>query len=327
MSKSLGTGIDPLDEIDRHGADAVRFGLLAMSSTQDVRYSSEKVAQGQALANKLFNASRFVLGKVDAGVEPAPRPTTVEDRWILSRLQRFKGHTADRIADFDFAKLALGLYDFVYGELCDWYLELIKGRELDADLSATLLLVLQETLATAHPVIPFVTEELWDNVPATSGLLAAGDMPRADDGLVDEDAEHRIGLVIDAVTAVRAWRDGAGIKPGERLPARVLAGGPDEAALIARLARLDEQDEGAGMVAVAIPGGSVVEIFAGDLVDPEEEARKRAAEADRVRGEIARAEGKLGNQGFVAKAPPAVVEAEREKLERLRRELADLEAA
>ena len=132
MSKSLGTGIDPLDEIDAHGADAVRFGLLAMSSTQDVRYSSEKVRQGQALANKLFNAARYVLGNVVASTEPEPRPTTIQDRWILSRLQEAKAQFDANLAAFDFAKASLGLYDFVYGELCDWYLEFNKGREYDA---------------------------------------------------------------------------------------------------------------------------------------------------------------------------------------------------
>src|SRR3954451_15297703 len=135
MSKSLGTGIDPLDLIDAHGADGVRFGLLAMSSTQDVRFSEEKVAQGQALANKLFNATRFVLLNVDADAGAEPRPHTVYDRWILSRLQAAKAAFADSVPRFDFAKAALGLYDFVYGELCDWYLELIKGRHMDARLS------------------------------------------------------------------------------------------------------------------------------------------------------------------------------------------------
>src|SRR3954470_24554597 len=127
MSKSLGTGIDPLDEIERHGADAVRFGLLAMSSTQDVKYSSEKVQQGQRLANKLFNASRYVLLNVDDDAGAEPRPQTVYDRWILSGLQAAKAAVADAVERFDFAKAALGLYDFVYGELCDWYLEFTKG--------------------------------------------------------------------------------------------------------------------------------------------------------------------------------------------------------
>ena len=136
MSKSLGTGIDPMDLIEggdkypAYGADAVRFGLLAMSSTQDVRFSEEKVAQGRALANKLFNASRLVLLNVQA-VDAAPRPQTVEDRWILCRLQRVVADSHRNVEEFEFHKLALGLYDFVYGELCDWYLELVKGRDFD----------------------------------------------------------------------------------------------------------------------------------------------------------------------------------------------------
>ncbi len=126
MSKSLGTGIDPLDEIDAHGADAVRFGLLAMSSSQDVRYSAEKIQQGQQLANKMWNASRLVLTNA-ADVEPAPRPRTVEDRWILSRLQHTIESTRARFEGYDFSHAAQGLYSFFYGELCDWYLEMVEA--------------------------------------------------------------------------------------------------------------------------------------------------------------------------------------------------------
>ena len=319
MSKSLGTGIDPIDEIDRHGADAVRFGLLAMSSTQDVKYSSEKVQQGQRLANKLFNASRYVLLNVADDAPAEPRPRTVYDRWILSRLQAAKAAFDDSIARFDFSKGALGLYDFVYGELCDWYLEFTKGREFDADLSATMLHVLRETLALAHPMIPFVTEELWGHVPGTEGLLATARITPPDPGLRDEAAEAEIAAVIEAVQALRSWRDEAGVKPGQVLPARI--DGLDGAAdLVARMARLDLTTDGEPTATVAVPGGSV-EIRAGDLVDREAEARKAAAERERLQKEIARAEAKLANDGFVAKAPPDLVRAERDKLDRLRREL------
>jgi valyl-tRNA synthetase len=325
MSKSLGTGIDPLDEIDRHGADAVRFGLLAMSSTQDVKYSSEKVQQGQQLANKLFNASRFVLGNVREDVEPAPRPASVEDRWILSRLQRIVGETRSRIDGFDFAKVALGLYDFVYGELCDWYLELIKGREMDEDLSATLLHVLRQTLALAHPVIPFVTEELWSHVPgnrAHPALLAGGSYPDVAQGLIDEQAEERIGAVIAAVSALRSWRSESGVKPGERLPARLVADGYEEtAALVAKLARLDlaAGDGGEPSAVVPIPGGAVE--LLGAVVDPAEAEHRRAEARRRLGAEVERAEGKLANESFVARAPAELVDAERAKLARLLSEL------
>jgi valyl-tRNA synthetase len=322
MSKSLGTGIDPLDEIEVHGADAVRFGLLAMSSSQDVRYSSEKVRQGQALANKLFNAARYVLLNVSAATDPAPRPTTVHDRWILSRLQAAKEQFDENVAGFEFSKAALGLYDFVYGELCDWYLEFNKGREYDDDLSATMLYVLRETLLLAHPVIPFVTEELWLHVPGAEDLLATQQATGPDDSLRDRDAEQRVAAVIAAVTAVRSWREEAGVRPGEVLAAR-LDGLDGDAELAARMARLDLAGDGDLTAVISFAGGAA-EIRAGALVDPAEEERKRDAERDRLRGEIARAEGRLANEGFVAKAPEHLVAAEREKLERLRRELEQL---
>src|SRR4051812_9700773 len=147
MSKSLGTGIDPIELIERYGADATRFGLLAMSSTQDVRFSEEKIAQGGRLANKLWNASRFVLLRVGEDVRAAPRPATVEDRWILSRLERAKAAMRGAIDAFEFHHAALGLYSYVYDELCDRYIELVKPRLEDADAQATLLHVLRETVA------------------------------------------------------------------------------------------------------------------------------------------------------------------------------------
>jgi valyl-tRNA synthetase len=319
MSKSLGTGIDPVELIDAHGADGVRFGLLAMSSTQDVRFSEEKVAQGAALANKLFNATRFVLGNVAEDVTPAPRATTVEDRWILSRLAAARADFDARIGDFDFSKAALGLYDFVYGELCDWYLELIKGREVDADLSATLLYVLRETLVLAHPVIPFVTEDLWENVPGATGLLAAHVRDAAGAPSRDEAAEADVARVIATVQAVRSWRDAGGVKPGAFLAARI-QGLDGLVPLVARLARLTPSDDaGAEPVAVIPVMGCQVELLEG--VDPADAAAKIESARDTLRAEIKRAEGKLGNQGFVAKAPEAVVAAEREKLERLKAEL------
>ncbi|HWH95028.1 MAG TPA: valine--tRNA ligase [Baekduia sp.] len=322
MSKSLGTGIDPVELIDAHGADGVRFGLLAMSSTQDVRFSEEKVAQGQALANKLFNATRFVVTNAADGVRPQARATTVEDRWILSRLAAAQADFAERIGAFDFSKAALGLYDFVYAELCDWYLELIKGREYDEDLSANLLYVLRETIALAHPVIPFVTEELWPHVGG-EGLLAAhvaAPAPGAD--ARDPEAERDIARVIATVQAVRSWRDAGGVKPGAFLAARVDGLGENGLVpLVARLARLTPVGaEDVREPVAAIPvAGVQVELLEG--VDPAEAAAKIDAARKTLQAEIKRAEGKLGNAGFVAKAPEAVVVAEREKLDRLKAEL------
>ena len=205
MSKSLGTGIDPLDLIDggprppvfaegagdfpAYGADAVRFGLLAMSSTQDVRFSEEKIAAGpgarqQALQRDALRRAAGRRGRRAPSRCRAPSRTAGSSR----ACRRSRPTRAARIDGFDFAKAALGLYDFVYGELCDWYLELVKprlGDDADPDdraaLGATLLHVLRETIATAHPIIPFVTEELWEllGYTAAEGLLAAGRLPAA----------------------------------------------------------------------------------------------------------------------------------------------------
>jgi valyl-tRNA synthetase len=337
MSKSLGTGIDPLDEIERHGADAVRFGLLAMSSSQDVRYSAEKVRQGQALANKLFNATRFALlriaslpdmGSVPNGVGSLP----IEDRWILSRLQQIKADTAARIEDYDFSHAALGLYDFVYGELCDWYLEIVKprlatdapvgSREDRGALAATLLGVLRETVALSHPVIPFVTEELWSYLEGSGGLLAGARYPTADETLIDPDVEIELERTIEAVTLTRGWRDSVNAPPGMVVPARVNARGYEStAAILAALAHLDLSASDAEPVAsIAVPCGTI-EVLSADGLDFAAAARRRAAAREKLDGEIARVQAKLANASFVQRAPAEVVEGERGKLARLRAEL------
>ncbi len=347
MSKSLGTGIDPLDEIEKHGADGVRFGLLAMSSSQDVRYSAEKVQQGEQLTNKLWNASRLILTRVDpdattrfAGGAPEAKPRAIEDRWILSRLAAARATVEQHVERFAFSHAALALYDFVYGELCDWYLELVKPRlyeaegEERADLDATLLHVLTETLQLAHPVIPFVTEEIWSFVPGTEGLLSARQVGARDASAHDPEAERALGDAIAAVTALRGWRDGVGAAAGARIPGRLEATGYDETvAHVARLARLElagigfpphTPNTGATDAAtIAIPGGAVI-VHASDAVDLGAAERKLRDRRRTLEAEIGRCEGKLANAGFVAKAPPTVVEAERAKLAQLRAELEGL---
>jgi valyl-tRNA synthetase len=343
MSKSLGTGIDPLDLIDggprppvfaeggdfpAYGADAVRYGLLAMSSTQDVRFNEEKIAQGRQLTNKLWNAARLVLLRVPDGVEvpdAAPPAQTVEDAWILSRLQVAKAGVARSIDEFDFHHAANGLYDFIYGDLCDWYLEMVKPRlyaDDNADVAGLALHVLAETLALAHPIIPFVTEEIWSYMPGAEGLLLVRRYPEADPTLIDEEIEAEVTRAIAATQELRGWRDRVGAAAGKVVPARLDAPGYDRtAAHVARLARVAWSADGGEPVAtVGVPGGNVA-VLESEAVDVEAAARRSEAQRAALEKEIARAEGKLANQGFVAKAPAAVVEAEREKLDRLRREL------
>ncbi|MGH2856521.1 MAG: valine--tRNA ligase [Solirubrobacteraceae bacterium] len=351
MSKSLGTGIDPLDlivggsrppvfsqggDFPAYGADALRWGLLAMSSSQDVIFSEDKVAQGQQLTNKLWNAARLILlgvGEVEGAERPAG-PSAIEDRWILSRLGRAQSEMETRVQGFDFAHAALGLYDFVYGELCDWYLELVKPRLRAGEqgLAATLLDLLRQTVALAHPVIPFVTEEIWSHIPGSTGLLAACTAPAGVIEEVDEEAEEAIARAIEAIQALRRWRDGAGVAAGATISARIEASGYEQTLdHVARLARVqfrgaeDAESAGGGEPAaiIAVPGG-VVQVLAGsglDIREAQERARRRR---EQLLAEIDRAERKLANAGFVAKAPAEVVQAERDKLERLRAELESL---
>jgi valyl-tRNA synthetase len=348
MSKSLGTGIDPRDlieggprppvfaktpdadpgEFPPYGADAVRWGLLAMSSGQDVRFNEEKVGQALQLTNKLWNASRLILMRVDPQARAGAQPQTPEDRWILSRLQQARQAVDSAIDDFEFSRASLELYDFIYAELCDWYLELVKPRLYQGDpaTQATLLHVLTETVTLAHPLIPFVTEEIYSHIPGAEGLLAARVAP-AQVGAVDEQAEASVQRVIAAVQAVRTWRDAADVKASVILPAHLHADGYEETlAHLARLGRLELASNGqsAGLgeakTTVAIHGG-VIEILPSADVDPLAAVAKRDAKRKELTAEIKRAESKLANQGFTDKAPAAVVASERAKLVDLKAEL------
>jgi valyl-tRNA synthetase len=321
MSKSLGTGIDPLEEMERHGADALRFGLLAMSSAQDVRFSEARVQQGRDLANKMWNASRLVLMEARDDVEPGPRSAHVEDRWIASRLQRAIRSVSESIEAYDFSHAALDLYEFFWSELCDWYLEIVKPRlyDGDEDASATLLWALEQVLALAHPMMPFVTEEIYSYLPKQAAeALVIHPFPEADDGLVDEAAEREIGQAIGLTRALRRWRDLAGVPVKQVLAAKTENSRPHE--LVSRLARIEFSEDG-GQPIASVAG---VELFETEGVDPDAVAARIEERRDKLRAEVKRGEGKLSNEGFVAKAPADVVDAEREKLAAYRAELEDL---
>ena len=344
MSKSLGTGIDPLDEIDVHGADALRFGLLAMSSTQDVRYSDAKVEQGRDLANKLWNASRLILLNANtpqdqgpaaaAGSnEPSQRPSRhpprqgldpaalcLEDRWICSRLERAIGSVTAKLEAYDFAHAALEAYSFLWSELCDWYLEIVKPRlyEGEAEVSAVLLRALERILALLHPIMPFVTEEIWSYHPWRQGHLAVHAFPEADESLIDERAEAEVGEGIRLTRRLRAWRDLAEVPAASVLRARL--DGEPPAEFVGRLSRFDFGEDRGEPVASVGP----VEVLSSAELDAEAVAGRIEARREELRSEVARAEGKLANESFVAKAPREVVEEERSKLERYRAELGEL---
>ncbi len=279
MSKSLGTGIDPSEliaggerppvfadggEFPAYGADALRFGLLAMSSSQDVRFNEERVRQGRDLANKLWNASRLILLRVSDVAPDAGAASTVEDRWIVSRLERHTQRVTELLDGFRFSHAALDLYTAFWSELCDWYLELAKPRlyeDDNAEVSAVLLWALERTLRLLHPVMPFVTEEIWSLLPGEDrGLLAVAAWPEADPVRFDDGAEADVDRLIEAVGSLRRYRDEVGARAGTAVRGRLLAEGYDNVrGQIARLGRFEwvEADAANGdvLATVPIPGG------------------------------------------------------------------------
>jgi valyl-tRNA synthetase len=278
MSKSLGTGIDPLDVIAEHGADATRYGLLKMTSTQDVRFSYGAVEEGRKLANKLWNVARLLLANAD-GIRPEERARELEERWILARLDQVRGEIERAFAAFDFAAAVNVLYHLTFDDFCDWYAEAIKPRlyAREEDAAATALAALERLLKLLHPVMPHVTEEIWSQLPDRSARLIVSPWPES---AADRGPDDALERVQDAAAIYR--RSG----------------------VIVDL----EGDERRIFDAVVRPDRSRVD-------------GNRAAEVERLRREAARSEGMLGNEQFVRNAPPEVVEAEREKLARYRREL------
>ena len=197
MSKSLGTGIDPLELIAEHGADATRYGLLKMSSTQDVRFSAQPIEEGRKLANKLWNASRLLL--LDGAVEADARPSSVEERWILARIDATRAEVEEDLASFDFSHAVDRLYHLTFDDFCDWYLEAIKPQLQEPDARATAFAALERLLALLHPVMPHVTEEIWAQFH--DARLIVSPWPQPDDRFASD-----LGALATAQTAARIYR-------------------------------------------------------------------------------------------------------------------------
>jgi valyl-tRNA synthetase len=282
MSKSLGTGMNPLAAIETYGADAVRYGLMKMASSQDVRFSEGAIDEGRKLANKLWNVARLILQSAGDDVLPDERPKTVEERWILARLSQTQREVEHLLGEFDFSHLVGELYHLTFDDFCDWYAEAIKPRlrEGDADAAATALAALERLLTLLHPAMPHVTEEIWSNLPHRQTRLIVAPWPAADTAY---DADL---AALDRVQeAAQIFR---------RSGVQVELGSDDERRIFAAVVRPERTGQADG---------------------------NAAAEIDRLREEVARAEGMLANERFVRNAPADVVEAEREKLARYRREL------
>ncbi len=325
MSKSLGTGIDPLELIGEHGADALRFGLLLMSSQQDVRFSVDAIRQGRQLVTKLWNATRLVVSRGGrAGHAEAPVPATLGDRWMAARVSAAVEEAQRLVDGFQFSPLAKLLYELVFDDFCDWYLELLKRDEATPEIAGDLL---EQVLALVHPVMPFVTEACWEQMPGSSGLMISHAPARAS-AQADAEAEAAVVALQKAVTAVRALRNDLGIGPRETLSAAIEGGavGPlvDAFRTLAGVEVVD--DLPADALAVSTEAGRLRVARAEGTVDVAAERERLTRELERIEGERARAEGMLANERFTAKAPPHLVDAERQKAERFAAEAAELRA-
>jgi valyl-tRNA synthetase len=279
MSRTLGTGIDPEDAIEPYGADATRYGLLKLTSTQDARFSFGSIQEGRKLANKLWNVARLILSNT-SGVRPQPRPKETVERWILARIDATRAGLEDDLATFNFAHAVDRLYHVTFDDFCDWYAEAIKPRLYDGDddAKATALAALERLLKLLHAVMPHVTEEIWSNLPDRETRLIVA--PWLEPDAAYADSAQALQRVQEAAEMFR--RSGVRV-PLEGEEARIFD-------TVVKPARLKTDGNA-------------------------------AAEIERLRKEIARAEGMLENEPFVQNAPAPVVEAERAKLERYRREL------
>ncbi len=340
MSKSFGNVIDPLELIDRYGADATRFALLRSAAPGvDVPLAAEWVEGAKRFANKLWNAARFAITNLEGtrpGALPSDDELRLEDRWIVSRLASVHAEVDAAYARYDWPVAARGLYHFVWDELADWYLEAVKVRvygddAVAADVARRVLAhVLERVLVLLHPMMPFVTEALWRTLTGEPGgrrSLMVAAWPEADPALVDPDAEARFAVLKDLVTEVHRFRSQNAIAPRTRFDVEVAADQPelvsDQAELIAALAGLSAVrpvtriEERAGASTIVFGSGRAQVDLAG-LIDVAAELARLDKELVRTADDLSRVEGKLANDAFVSKAPEPVVAKERARRDELR---------
>ncbi|MEU9251213.1 valine--tRNA ligase [Streptomyces sp. NPDC048270] len=317
MSKSFGNVVDPLDWMDKYGSDAVRFTLAKGANPgTDVPIGEDWVQASRNFANKIWNATRFALmnGATIEGELPPVERMSATDRWILSRLNKTVAQVDAYYEDFQFSKLSEALYHFAWDEVFDWYVELSKttffaGGE-GAEVSGRVLgEVLDTTLRLLHPVVPFVTETLWTTLTGGESLVVA-DWPK-DSGFRDEAAEAEIENLQAVVTEVRRFRADQGLQPGQKVPARLDLSGTALAAhegAIRQLLRLQPEGDSFSATATLPVGGATVALDLSGTIDVAAERKRLSKDLAAAEKEKQQAEGKLGNEAFLAKAPDNVVD-------------------
>ena len=333
MSKSLGNGVDPLEIIDQYGADALRFSLaMGVSPGNDTRFSIEKVESARNFANKVWNASRFVLMNTQTRETIEPAALLLPDQWILSRMNKAVAEVSTHMEDGDFGMAAQKIYDFAWSEFCDWYIELAKGRLMGGDESqkrnvrAVLMYVLEGLIKLLHPFMPYLTEEIYQHLPGHDGMLILAQWPEAKPEYDFAREERQMEGLMEIIRAIRNLRAEMNVQPGKRTHITLIPenGWEDTLAMaepyLQRLAGASDVQPGgkdalAGeKVVSAVCAAGEIRIPLGELVDFEKEIARLEKEKKNLEGEIARANGKLNNPGFLSKAPAALVEQERAKL-------------
>ncbi len=332
MSKSLGNGIDPLEVIAKYGADALRFTLATGNSPgNDMRFYWERVEASRNFANKIWNASRFVLMNLEIKENKLPdlAQLTLEDKWIISRYNTLVKEVTDNLEKFELGIAVQKLYDFIWETFCDWYIELVKPRlydkESDSKLQAQYVLtyVLSNTLELLHPFMPFITEEIWQHLPHEGETIMTTTWPEYCEAYNFADAEKQMAMIMEAIKSIRNIRAEMNVAPSRKAKMFVVTVNTNTfeqgkvffeklAGASEVLVKADKQEVPENAVSVVVEGAEIF-IPLDDLVDKEKEVERLTKEKEKLEQELKRVNGKLNNPGFVAKAPENVIEAERQK--------------
>jgi valyl-tRNA synthetase len=342
MSKSLGNGIDPLDVIEKYGADALRFALATGNAPgNDMRFSYEKMDAARNFNNKIWNAARFVRMNTESlnklGL-PDLSALKLEDKWILSLYNRLVGEVTNNIENYELGIALDKLYDFIWNVFCDWYIELLKPRlaESDVDAQKCITYVLSNTLKLLHPFMPFITEEIWQSLPHDGESIMVSEYPTVDSSLDFPDEEIEMSRLITAIRAIRNRRAEMNVAHGRKTKLTVVTQFTDTfndntGIFFKRLASASEievKSEYSDNDAVQIVTDSATFFIPlADMIDFEAERIRLNKERDLILADIERSEKKLANEGFISKAPANVIESEKNKLSAAKDKLTGIETA